>query len=371
MQIKIQRDELLTGLAIVDKALSSKSVIESLKGIKIEAKNNQLTLTGSKSDLVITYTVKGNYEIIEPGTIILHGHYLHSIIKNTFEEYITFSEVDNKILIKTNRSKIQLTGFDITTYPEVKFNLKKEQAITLPTEILTQSLKHTRFAVGLDNSRPLLTAINFDFNSESLRVGSTDARRCAIACFNGLTATDKTFNINKGLLADICGILEISKCQSVSFSTTSNNIELESDSLKLKANLIDGQYPDLNRIIPEEKNISYSYEVNSHELLLVLEKIVLLSDRESGNVTTEIIDDNVLLKSGFKDLGAMEEFCNLENISGTPFPISFNPKLLKEAIHALGAERLRIAIESEVSPFKITDVNNTENIQVISPIRMG
>ncbi len=371
MQIKIQRDELLKGLSIVDKALSSKTVIESLRGIKIEAKNNQLTLTGSKSDLVITYTVTANYEIITPGTIILHGHYLHSIIKNTFEDYINFTEIDNKILIETTRSKIQLTGFDVTTYPEVKYNLNNEESITLPTHILTQALKHTRYAVGQDNSRPILTAINFEFSAEALRVGSTDARRCAIACFDGINAIEKKFNINKSLLADICGILDISKCQTVTFSTTSNNIELESDSIKLKANLIDGQYPDLNRIIPEEKNVSYSYEVNSHELLLVLEKIVLLSDRESGNVTTEIIDDNVLLKSGFKDLGAMEEYCNLENISGTPFPISFNPKLLKEAIQALGADKLRIAIESEVSPFKITDVNNSENIQVISPIRMG
>ncbi len=371
MQIKIQRDELLKGLSIVEKAIDGKTVIDSLKGIKIEARNNELTLTGSKSDLVITYTIKGNYEIITPGTIILPGSYLSNIVKKTYEDYMSFTEVENKILIETSRSKIQLTGYDVTTYPEVRFNLNHAEAITIPMEVLSKAFKHTKYAVGQDNSRPILTAINFNFDHDSLKVGSTDARRCAIAHFNGLTAMEKSFNINKELLNTITHILDISKCQNVTFSTTSNNIELESDSIKLKANLIDGQYPDLNRIIPDENNVSYSYDVNAAELSVVLEKILLLSDNESGNVTTEIIDDSILLKSGFKDLGAMEEFCNLENFSGTPFPISFNPKLLKDAIQALGADKLTIAIESEVSPFKITDVNNPDNIQVISPIRMG
>lgn len=368
MQIKIQRDELLTGLAIVEKALPSRVVIESLKGIKIEAKNNTLKITASKPDLVITYTVKNNYEILVPGTIILPGNYLISIIRKTYEDYISFSEIDNVILIETNRSKIQLTGFDITTYPEAEYKTNDE-VINLDTSLFINAYTQTKYAVAQNNARPLLTGINFDFQGEHLKVGSTDARRLAIAHFDEVNTIQTSFTINRNLLSDIIRILEISKCSEITLSTNNNNLVLESESLKLKGNLLDGSYPDLNRLIPEGTN--YSYEVNSRELLLVLEKIVLLSDRDSSNVTTEVIDDNLLLKSGFKDLGAMEEYCNLQNLKGTPFPISFDPKFLLDAINALNAEHLKIAMVDEISAFKITDADNEENIQVISPIRMG
>ncbi len=369
MKIKIQRDELLKGLGIVEKALPNKTVLESLKGIKITALNNTLTLTASKEDLAITYTINENYEITENGTIIVPGHYLISLIRKTYEEYIEFTEVNNAILIKTTRSKIQLTGYDVTTYPEIQYNLDNNNMIDLTSETFISAYNHTKYAVAQNNARPLLTGINFNFDGQGLKVGSTDARRLAIAYFTNIETTPINFTINRNLLSDIIRIFEISKCQNITLSATNNQLVMQSDALMLKGRLLDGEYPDLNRLIPEGTN--YSYEVQAKELLLVLDKIVLLSDRDSSNVTTEVIDDNILLKSGFKDLGAMEEFCTITNLTGTPFPISFDPKFLLDAINALGAEKLIISMVDEISAFSIKNIEDDNNLQVISPIRMG
>ncbi len=369
MKIKIQRDELLKGLGIVEKALPNKTVLESLKGIKISAKNNELTLTASKEDLAITYTISEHYEILEPGIIILPGHYLISLIRKTYEEYIEFSEIDNVILIKTNRSKIQLTGYDVTTYPDIQYNLDNENLISLSSETFINAYNHTKYAVAQNNARPLLTGINFNFDGTGLKVGSTDARRLAIAYFNDIQTKSSNFTINRNLLSDIIRIFEISKCNVINLSASNNQLIIQSDALMLKGRLLDGEYPNLNRLIPEGTN--YAYEVQARELLQVLEKIVLLSDRDSSNVTTEVIDDNILLKSGFKDLGAMEEYCTITNLTGTPFPISFDPKFLLDAINALGSEKLIISMVDEISAFSIKDVENSDNLQVISPIRMG
>ncbi len=369
MKFKIQRDELLSGLGIVEKALPNKTVLESLKGIKIVAKNDVLTLTASKEDLAITYTVNNHYEISEDGIIILPGHYLISLIRKTYEEYIEFTEIDNVILIQTNRSKIQLTGYDVTTYPDIQYNMDQTNAINLTSGTFINAYNHTKYAVAQNNARPLLTGINFNFNGSGLKVGSTDARRLAIAYFDNIETQATNFTINRNLLSDIIRIFEISKCENIVLSSTQNQLVIQSDSLMLKGRLLDGEYPDLNRLIPEGTN--YSYEVQAKELLLVLEKIVLLSDRDSSNVTTEVIDDSVLLKSGFKDLGAMEEYCSITNLSGTPFPISFDPKFLLDAINALGAEKLIISMVDEISAFSIKNIEEDNDLQVISPIRMG
>lgn len=369
MQVQIKRDELLKGLAIVEKALPAKTVLDSLKGIKIEARNNTLQLTASKQDLGITYTVISDYEINEPGTVILPGHYLISIIRKTYEEYITISSEDQTTLIQTSRSKIQLTGYDITTYPEISYEIDADNLINIDSDVFINAYNQTKYAIAQNNARPLLTGINFAFSADGLRVGSTDARRLAICNYPEINNAETTFTINRNLLSDIIRILELSKCSSLNLNNNANQIIIKTEQLMLKARLLDGQYPDLNRLIPSGAN--YSYEVISRELLLVLEKIVLLSEKDSSNVTTEIIDDNVLLKSGFKDLGAMEEYCSLHNLNGTPFPISFDPKFLLDAINALGAERLRISMVDEISAFKIEDINSQDNLQVISPIRMG
>lgn len=369
MKIKIKRSELVKAISVVENALDSKVVIDSYRGIKLEAKNNLLLITASKSDLSITYTVDKDFEILTEGTIIIPGTQFSTLVKKTEEEIFEITHVGNVTYLKTNKSKINLFEYDVTSYPTTMYELS-ENPIKLQTSILSNAYYHTRHASSINATRPILSGINFNFQENLLTVSASDSKRLAISKFNLECDTLKNFTIQTKNLAHLPKILDTAEVVDVELHVAQNQVVIVGNNLKIKTRLLEGEFPDLQKVIPTKS--AFSYEVNAKELRNILGKVTSLTDGDTSNLTTEIVDDNLLLSSFFREIGGIEEFCGIKNLSGTPFKISFDPKMLIDAISAIGENELYIKFgDSELSAFSITGLKNKENIQVISPMRVG
>ncbi len=375
MEIIIQKEELIKINNILERALPKKTVIESLKGIKIKAEKNVVTFSASKTDLAIEYICEENFQIIQEGTVIIPGSQFITIVKKTNEEDITISsDNQNSTLLKTTKSKINLLSYDNTSYPILKFDTNELSHLILDTKTLITCYNHTKHAIAINAIKPILTGINFDIFEQTIKVGATDARRLAISTIT----KEKTFNPNnvqvnftipRYLLSDITKILEAAELNEFELFVANNQITIKTNNLKIKTRLLEGEYPVIERLIPQKK--TYSFIINSSELLRILEKIILLSDRDSSNLTTQVKNDVLLLQSFFREIGGIEELCTIEEIHGTPFEISYDPRFLMDAIHAIGETKLEMNFVDEISAFSITDTKERNNIQVISPIKLS
>jgi DNA polymerase-3 subunit beta len=368
MKFKIQRQEITKAVNIIKEALPNKTVIESLKGIKIEATNEKIIFTASRQDVIITYTATSNFEIDTPGVSIIPGSYLITIINKSEENLFEFSQESGTTTVKTRKSKMKLVEYDSSSYPDVKFDLEKGTKIAVPVQILKAAYSQTKYSVAQNNLKPILTGLNFKFNVDGLVVGSTDARRLSISTFKNENNDDVEFTIYKNLLGSIIKILDTLNLEEINLVTDQNQITVDAGSVQMKGRLLEGKFPDIERLIPSVT--SYKYEVESKKLLAVLEKIQLLSDRDNGNVTTKIKEGNLLLEAYFKELGGIEEICSIDNLIGNPFSISFDPKFLIDAVHAIDKERLVLEFVDEISVFLITGIDSRDNIQIIAPIRL-
>ncbi len=369
MEIIIKQRELLNALSIVEKAISSKTIIESLKGIKIIAKGNSLTFIASKTELAIEYKLE-NVNIETEGAIVVFGSQFINIVKKLADNdsEIKIHTENNLVILQTETSKVSLITLDVYDYPEINFD-SKEESVVVPKQLLQQAYNKTKYSIATNTAKVLLTSINLNFGEESLRAASTDSKRLSFVTLDPVPGLELEMNISKFLYQDIIKVLELVDVKEVDLYKSNKQIQIECPNLKLKGRLIDGDYPLVENLIPSRSN--YSFEISGSTLLSALDKVQSLSDKSNSVVTIEHIDGKLLIKFFIQELGGIEELVAIENIEGNPFKIAFDPVYVIDALHSISKEKVKLSFEAETSAFQINSVDSEDNIQVISPIRMS
>lgn len=369
MEIIIKQRELLQALSIVEKAISSKAVIDALKGIKIIAKGNSLTFIASKTELAIEYTLD-NINITEEGSLVVFGSQFINIVKKLAdnESEIKIHTENNLVILQTATSKVSLITLNVYDYPEINFE-SKDESVVVPRDLLQKAYNKTKYSIATNTPKILLTSINLCFGADNLRAASTDSKRLSFVTLDPVPGLDLEMNISKFLYQDIIKVIELVGVKEVTLFKNNKQIQIECPNLKLKGRLIDGDYPQVDNLIPDRFN--YSFEINSQSLLSALDKVQSLSDKSNSVVTIEHIDGKLLIKFFIQELGGIEEFVEIENIEGNPFKIAFDPAYVIDALHSIAGGDVKISFEAETSAFQINSVGSEDNIQVISPIRMS
>lgn len=369
MEIIIKQRELLKALSIVDKAISSKAILETLKGIKIIAKGNSLTFIASKTELAIEYTQE-DVQVSEEGTIVVYGYQFINIVRklSEAETNIKIHTENNLVILQTNTSKVSLITLNVMDYPEINFD-SNDESVLIPKSLLQKAYNKTKYSIATNTAKILLTAINLNFTSEALFAASTDSKRLSFVTLDAVSDLELEINLSKFLYQDIIKVLDQINSKEVEFFINSKQLQIESPNLKLKGRLIDGPYPQVENLIPSRFN--YSFEINSQSLLSALDKVQSLSDKSNSVVTIEHIDGKLLIKFFIQELGGIEEFVEINNIEGNPFKIAFDPGYLIDALYSISSETVVLKFDAETSAFQVSAASGDDNIQVISPIRMS
>lgn len=369
MEFKILQKDLLKALSIIERGVSNKAIIESLRGIKLETKGNNLILTSSKTELAVEYTVE-NVDVQTEGIVLVLGTQFVNIVRKLTDEnhYLTIHTESNLLILETENSKVSLITLNYYDYPDVNFEID-EVSHTLDKGILGRAYNKSKYAVDSNSTRPILGAINLKFESDNLLVTSTDSKRLSFVKLDPIPGMELELNISKLLFQDINRILDIVDDKTINLYKSHSQIQIECNCLRLKGRIVDGEYPDVARIIPT--NANYTFEIDSNILASSLGKVLSLSDKLNSVVTVEQIDSRLLVKFFIKELGGIEEFVDISNVTGSPFKIAFDPSYVLDALHSLANPVVRVKLEAETSAFAITAPDNNDNIQVISPVRMS
>lgn len=163
MKLKIKKEILLDGLNKVSKALSTKNLVPVLAGIKFDLTEKGLMLTASDNDITIQVFIDKTeeMEIEKEGSIIIQGKYILDIVRKLPDEFINIEVIDElKITIYTDNSEFNLNGIDKNEYPAINLELSKNPLI-LAGRDFRGIISQTSFASSTDESRPILTGINF------------------------------------------------------------------------------------------------------------------------------------------------------------------------------------------------------------------
>ena len=250
MKFIVQRNQLLASVQDVMKAISSRTAIPILTGMKIEAKETGIVLTGSDSDVSIESHIPAEedgmvyVEDIEPGQIVLQARYFSEIVRKLPESTIEIN-VDKQlqVTIRSGKAEFNLNGQDAEEYPHLP-KLNTDDSFELPIDLLKSVIKQTVFAVSTMETRPILTGVHLKLEEHKLQFTATDSHRLASreipvedanTSFSSVVIPGKSLN-------ELSKILDDTE-ESIDISVTDNQILFRTKHLNFLSRLLDGNYP--------------------------------------------------------------------------------------------------------------------------------
>ncbi|MCM3398066.1 DNA polymerase III subunit beta [Oceanobacillus profundus] len=376
MKFIIKRDRLIAGIQDVMKAISSRTVIPILTGMKIEAKQHGITLTGSDSDISIESYIPAEeddmvyVEQIEEGSIVLQAKYFPDIIRKLPENTVEI-EVDSnlKVTIRSGKAEFNLNGQDAEEYPLLP-KLQTDDSFEMPIDLLKSMIKQTVFAVSTMETRPILTGVNLKLVDKVLSFTATDSHRLAkreIPVADANIAFQQVVVPGKSL-NELYKILDDTE-ETVEISVTNNQILFRTKHLNFLSRLLDGNYPETSRLIPEQSKTKI--QVKTKELLNTIDRASLLAKEERNNVVRLFTpNDSVIeISSNSPEVGNVVEEIGIQAMEGEELKISFSSKYMIDALKAIEYDEVIIEFTGAMRPFVIHPLNEDSILQLILPVR--
>ncbi len=373
MKFTIKKELLLEALSKVSKAISTKNLIPVLAVIKFELKKKRLTLTASDNDITIQTTIDSvdekEFKIENEGSIIIQGKYILDIVRKLPDEYINIEVIDElKILIYTENSEFNLNGISESEYPNVGLEESKKK-VDMKAGLFKSIVYQTAFASSNEESKPVLTGINFNIVGDILECNSTDSYRLA----RKVIKLDKISEENYNIVIPSRNILEFTKILGedddiVELHIFNNKILFKTGNLKFESRLINGTYPNTSNLLPDDSFLVVS--TNLSAFYNVIDRVsILTSDKEKNIVTLETQGDTLILKSSSVEIGRVEEKMHITKNNNENIKISFSAKYMMEALKSFSTETVDLHFVGEIKPILIKSVEDESLTQLVLPIR--
>ena len=376
MKFDILRDRLLDGLNDVMKAVSSKTTIPILTGIKIDVTNEGVSLTGSDADITIQTFIpveENGQQIInitETGSIVLQARMFNEIIRKLPTNEVEIEITKNfATTIRSGKSEFNLIGLDSTEYPQLP-EVAADKQFSIPADLLKSIIRETGFAVATSESRPVLTGVNWKVEANELICVATDSHRLARRKVNlENLPTDVTSVVIPGKsLNELSKILDDTN-NPVQIVLTNQQVLFKTDDVLFFSRLLEGNYPDTSRLIPDDFKTSIT--INGKSLLQAIDRASLLAREDRNNVVRfETLEDQTIeVSSNSPEIGKVEEQIQVENLEGESLKISFSAKYMMEALRAIDGQDVVIEFTGAMRPFILRSALDDAILQLILPVR--
>lgn len=371
MNFKIKKEFLMKHLNYAIKGISNKNLRPILNCIKFDLTKQGLYLISSDNDIAIKTFIDSNFIESEYtcGSIVVSGRYIYDIVRKLPDEVINFEEVmDNKLFISTTNSSFTLNCNDVNDFPNLDLEEIKNP-IKMNTKILKNIVNQTSFAASTQESRPVLTGINFKINGNNLECTATDSYRLS----RKIVEIDNNIDNDVNIIIPTKNLVELTKLfddenEELEVHIFSNKIIFKFSTIIMMSRLINYDYPDTSKLIPSEFNINLT--VNCHDFYSLLDRVSLLSSEEEKNtIKLESNGNNVIVSSNIPEIGNVEEKINVENDSNNDIKIAFSSKYMMDAIKSLDCETIKLSFNGEFKPIIIKNTDDDTLTQLILPIK--
>ncbi len=376
MRFIIQRDRLVQSVQDVMKAVTSRTTIPILTGIKIVVTEDGVTLTGSDSDISIESFIPKEeagdelVEIKQTGSIVLQAKFFSEIVKKLPTDTVEI-DVQNhfQTVIRSGKSEFNLNGLDAEEYPHLP-QIEEQNAFKIRTDLLKVLIRQTVFAVSTSETRPVLTGVNWKVENGELICIATDSHRLALRKAKVDIENDVNYNvvIPGKSLNELSKILDDTN-DLVDIVITENQVLFKAKHLLFFSRLLEGNYPDTTRLIPSESKTEVT--VNTKEFLQSIDRASLLAREGRNNVVKfSTIEEKVIeVSSNTPEIGKVVEELQAQAIAGEELKISFSAKYVMDALKALEGQEIKISFTGAMRPFIIQPLNDDSILQLILPVR--
>ncbi|MEC0244479.1 DNA polymerase III subunit beta [Paenibacillus chitinolyticus] len=377
MKLTILKDYLNESIQHVSKAISSKTTIPILTGIKIDATSEGVTLTASDTDISIqsfmpTETAELKViELFQPGSVVLPAKFFMEMIRKLPSQTIEIEVKDHfQTTIRSGSSEVQIMGLDPEEYPLLP-QIEESRTIRIPSDLLKTMIKQTSFSVSTNETTPILTGVLWQISDNKLKFIACDRHRLASReinldlepgqKFHPIVISGRTLNELSKILPDQNSLIDI--------VIADNQVLFKMNSILFYTRILDGTYPDTSKLIPQ--SFQTELVVGTKELADAIDRAYLLSREDKTNIVKLVMkeDETIEVSSSSSELGKVTEQLQLQKINGELLRISFNSKYMLDALKVMDSDNIHIGFTGAMQPIIIRPEEQQNILQLILPYR--
>ena len=373
MKITVERGAFLKARSHVQSVVERRNTIPILSNVMIEAAKGKLKLTATDLDIEIVENLPA--DVIRNGAATAPAHMLYDIVRKLPDGAQVQAE-----LLTSEGGRLQVSAgsvrFELACLPKEDFPQMAAGALPhkfrLEANDLKQLIDKTRFAISTEETRFYLNGIYLhaakEGKSQKLRAVATDGHRLARYEFDlpdgasdmpGVIVPRKTIAELRRLLDDSEGAIDI--------SLSDTKIQFTNDGVELTSKLIDGTFPDYQRVIPSGNDKSLG--LDSKEFAQAVDRVSTISADKTRAVKLGISKDKLTLTVVNPDSGTATEELGA-TYSATPIEIGFNARYLMDITSQFEGKEVRFLLSDAGSPTVIEDAEDPRTLYVLMPMRV-
>ena len=368
MEIKAKRGDLLATLYWTQSIVERRNTMPILANVLIEAQKGDIRVTATDLEVGVRGQVEG--EVAKEGTITVSAKKLYEIVREAPNEQIQLKRLENDwVEIRSGRSVFKIVGLDAKEFPQFpRFDSKGLSS--MPASAIREMIDRTIFSVSTDETRYSLNGVYIEqSDGGKVRMVATDGHRLAFEekDVGSLGLTKGVILPRKGL-SELKKLLESGEDGVVSLGFKENMGLVIKDKVELFMRLIDGDFPDYTKVIPQgNPNIA---KLDHDELLQALRRVSILSSERYKGVRMEFSEGKVSISANNPDIGEAVEDIEAE-YKGKAISIGFNARYMIDVLGVLtGDGEIDIELKDELSPSVIRKNGVDDYLYVLMPMRL-
>ncbi|HBP51600.1 MAG: polymerase III subunit beta protein [Candidatus Shapirobacteria bacterium GW2011_GWE1_38_10] len=370
MKLSLLEENLSQALSHTSRFVASKIQLPILNHILFSTDNGRLKLSATNLELAINYWLGAKIET--EGSFCLPAKEITEFVSYLPAGRIDLSLKDTNILTLTStKTESNFACLPPADFPEIP-SLDPKTAFEIDLPVLTQAINQIAFAAATDDSRPVLTAILCTFSNEELTLVATDGFRLSLKSIKlvnplSLSEEKETLLIPAKSLLEIVKLARNAKKVKIGLTKDAHQVVFVLEDLELVSRLIDGEYPDYNRIIPKESGTKIY--LNRDEFAQAIKQSSVFA-RESANVVKiSLKASSIELSANAPQIG--QNKVNVDaRIEGEALDIAFNYKFISDFLSICTGDEIVLELSEPLSPGLFRDQSDPALTHIIMPVRI-
>ncbi len=365
MKLRAGRDVLLKPLQAVIGVVERRQTMPILSNVLLVAREGVLSITAT--DLEVELVATAEVSVEAGGEITVSGRKLLDICRALPDG----SDIDiglsgEKLVVRSGRSKFSLATLPAAEFPTVE-DIKAGQTILVSQAVLGRLIEKTHFSMAQQDVRYYLNGMLLETGGKFLRAVATDGHRLALceAEIDGATLEEQQVIVPRK------GVLELQRLMDgegdLNIELGANHVRIQLQDIRFTSKLIDGRFPEYDRVIPKES----SNELKADKALFrgALQRTAILSNEKYRGIRLVIRDSGVVIQAHNPEQEEAEEELEV-GYSGEDIEIGFNVNYLLDALGAVEGEEVTLSVLDSNSSCLIRQPGRDDGNFVVMPMRL-
>jgi DNA polymerase-3 subunit beta len=363
LKLTCSREDFVSRLAVVSRAVSTRSSVQILAGVLLRAEGGELHLAATDMELSLRTSLDAQVDV--EGPVVVPGRLLADLARLLPEPELQIEHRPDEgtVHITCGAASYRLHTYSAEDFPRLP-EIDSTQIFTVDSEALLETVAQVSRSASRDESRPVLTGILARFEAGKLVMAATDSYRLAVkeTDLPGSTQELEAIIPARALteLARIAGDAELE------VGVQENQVAFRSGDTVLTTRRIDGQFPNVKQLLPEQ--FEHVVTMPRTELLDVVRRVSVMAQRNSP-LRLRFSEGELEVSAQTQDIGEAKESLPAP-FSGDPLEIGFNPEFLRDGIDSVQSDDVRLKLISPLRPGLIQGEGDDYSY-LIMPIRLA